>query len=243
MTNRPLNTDILQTALGFVAGYVNTISYISLGGIFVTMVTGNIVLLGTHLSHLGDPRVFANLITIPVFVTCLAIHSILHESALIRRLSQMERIRSLLLLQTVLLAVFEVFGERLSRDQFPLHNPRSIGILAAIGVCAMTPQNAFARLIGSAASPTTIMTGNAVQATMSLTTLIFEKSQANHVEPQIRWTSVKGQVVPLLGFFVGALTAASCVQRLHFRSLWIACYVLIFIMVLSLCCSSSEPAL
>ena len=240
MKDHSLNIDVVQSALGFVAGYIDTISYISLGGIFLTMVTGNIVLLGTHLNHLHDPRIIPNLITMPVFVGVLAIHSILHDRSPFKRLSKLKRIRSLLTLQAVLLALFEFAAERLSKNQSPLRETAGVGIVASIGVCAMATQNAFARLVGTSTSPTTIMTGNAVQATMSLASLLSERFHSDRGEPTAIWSLVNGQVAPLLGFFVGAITAASCVQRFQFRSVWLACAVLVVLVAWSYR-SSSDP--
>lgn len=200
-----------QAALGFVAGYVDTVSFVCLGGIFVTMVTGNVVLVGASVLTGPNATLVPNLTSVPVFVAAIAVHSGLRHVPPFARLARDERMRILLMLQAVLLALFAIAGRRFSEGGLPVRGTWPLTFVAALGVLAMSVQNAFTRLVGSTRPPTTIMTGNLVQVTMAAVDLLaYRRVDDERVRAL---ASISSMGPALLGFFAGAVCAAPLRSR------------------------------
>jgi len=67
-----LGARLLPTVLSIIAGSVDAIGFLGLGGLFTAHVTGNLVILAAHLvSDSGAP--VAPLLSVPVFVATLAL--------------------------------------------------------------------------------------------------------------------------------------------------------------------------
>ena len=69
--------DIKQgVTLGFLAGYVDTLGFIGLFGLFTAHVTGNFVLIGRSVVQ-SAPEIFLKLLVFPVFMLFVAIARLL----------------------------------------------------------------------------------------------------------------------------------------------------------------------
>ena len=161
--NRPLLT---ASALGFTAGYVDTVGFVALFGLFTAHVTGNFVLIGSELAH-PTHGVLLKLLAFPAFIAAVAAARLLalrmehHERSL--------RV-SLLALQCVLLAACMLSGWRAQ----PIVDASAPWVVATgmLGAAAMGVQNAVARLAFSELAPTTVMTGNVTQIVIDLVDLV-----------------------------------------------------------------------
>lgn len=137
------------------------------------------------------------------------------------------RARTLHGLQAALLAAFAAAGLALSTRSFPIRETWTVSIVASLGVFAMAVQNAFTRLVGSSQPPTTIMTGNLVQVTMSLVDFSIAALTGDRESRAEASTSLMAMLPGLLGFIGGAACAAPLVKLLGFHSLWLACAILL----------------
>jgi uncharacterized membrane protein YoaK (UPF0700 family) len=149
---RSLSTKLLPTVLSVVAGSVDAIGFLGLGGLFTAHVTGNLVILAGHLVSGGAAPV-APMLSVPVFMVALGLTRLLVGGLeLIGRAS----LRPLLLLQLLLLAGFLV----LCVSAGPSIDPDApIAILAGmLGVSAMAVQNALVQISLQGAPSTAVMT-------------------------------------------------------------------------------------
>lgn len=126
--------------LGAVAGYVDTVGFLALQGLFTAHVTGNFVTIGAALTQ-GSSGVVAKLLALPIF--CLAV--VLTQLASHAQLKRGRPVlRSLLWTQVMLLAVGAAFAILLH----PFSSADSPGaVLTGLTfVAAMAVQNAAHRV-------------------------------------------------------------------------------------------------
>jgi uncharacterized membrane protein YoaK (UPF0700 family) len=128
-----------RSLLAFVSGFVDTLSFIALFGLFAAHVTGNFVLIATSLAEFRH-GLWIKLLAIPTFV----IAAVLTRSYIIRR-ERYERDAAahVLLGQSILLAVFMAVAAW--HTPFTHHEDPSAIITALLAACAMAIQNTAAR--------------------------------------------------------------------------------------------------
>jgi uncharacterized membrane protein YoaK (UPF0700 family) len=131
---------LLPFVLSIIAGNVDTIGFLGLGGLFTAHVTGNLVVLAAKLVA-GDQASLAHLIAVPVFVAALILTQLLAAG--------LERIRisslvPLLVLQFVLLLAF--FNVCVGAGRVIDPNTERMIFAGMLGVCAMAVQNALVRV-------------------------------------------------------------------------------------------------
>ena len=97
-----LNAKMLPTVLSIIAGSVDAIGFLGLGGLFTAHVTGNLVVLVAHLA-IGSRAPLANILSVPVFVAALGSTRLL--AGVLERIG-FASLRPLLLLQLLLLVGF-----------------------------------------------------------------------------------------------------------------------------------------
>lgn len=188
--NRALVTG---TALGFTAGYVDTVCFVTLFGLFTAHVTGNFVLIGSELAH-PVHGVLIKFLAFPSFIAAVAAARLL---ALTVQRSGRAAGRPLLLLQIVLLAASLLCGWRAE----PSVDSGAPWVLATgmLAAAAMGVQNAAARLAFTDLAPTTVMTGNVTQLVIDLVDLARGSADAS-LRPRVRkflW--------PMVAFAKGAM--------------------------------------
>jgi uncharacterized membrane protein YoaK (UPF0700 family) len=155
----------VPTLLSFNGGYVDTVGYLSLQGLFTAHVTGNFVTVGAALVF-GTSGVVAKLLALPVF--CIVI--IATRLASFNLPARWPVLETMLTLKLLLLLVAAV----LAISMGPFTNGDS-GPAIALGmtlVSAMAIQNAANRIHLSAAPPTTIMTGTTTQVMIDIADMI-----------------------------------------------------------------------
>src|SRR5260370_594066 len=77
-----LNAKMLPTVLSVIAGSVDAIGFLGLGGLFTAHVTGNLVVLVAHLA-IGGPPPVANILSVPLFVAALGFPALLAGRAIV----------------------------------------------------------------------------------------------------------------------------------------------------------------
>ncbi len=139
-TESSLGARLLPTVLSIIAGSVDAIGFLGLGGLFTAHVTGNLVILAAHLGS-GSGAPVAPMLSVPVFVATLGLTRLL--AGALERIG-LASLRPLLLLQLLLLVGFLILGvsagPRIDADA-------PIAVLAGmLGVSAMAVQNALVQI-------------------------------------------------------------------------------------------------
>ncbi|HEX6704109.1 MAG TPA: YoaK family protein [Albitalea sp.] len=210
MSQRPevIRALVTSSTLGFTAGYVDTVGFIALFGLFTAHVTGNFVLIGSEVAH-PSHGVLIKLLAFAAFVVAVAVSRLLALSAECRG-PRLQRL--LLLLQCALLAACVLCGWRAQ----PIVDASAPWVLATgvAGAAAMGVQNAAARLAFSDLAPTTVMTGNVTQLVLDLVDLLRGGATDAGLRGRIHkffW--------PVFAFACGALCGALVFVRASFWAL------------------------
>jgi uncharacterized membrane protein YoaK (UPF0700 family) len=194
--------------LAFTAGFVDTVGFVGLFGLFTAHVTGNFVLIGASLVQ-QRPGVIAKLLALPTFI--LVVAAVRLWSRRCERLSRPVR-RVLLLTQILLLIGFLLAGLKAS----PIVDADAGWAIGAalLGVAAMALQNAAGRLAFAHLSPTTVMTGNVTQAVIDAVDLLFRAPQSDAIRARFvkMWPAV-------LAFALGAILGALGIAHVGFLCL------------------------
>jgi len=150
--------------MGFLAGYVDTLGFIALFGLFTAHVTGNFVLIAVSMADPTQTPSLLKLLAFPAFILGVAAARLL-VARCERRASS--AVKPVYLLQLVLLLGFMAFGM--------LAEPvgRSAGGLAMaaglLGAAAMGAHSAASKLLLTHLAPTSMMTGNVTQLVIDAT--------------------------------------------------------------------------
>jgi uncharacterized membrane protein YoaK (UPF0700 family) len=184
------------TVLAAAAGFVDTLGFVALFGLFTAHVTGNFVLIGSELAKPGH-SVLLKLLVFPAFISAVAVSRLINLHCERRDRSS---VRPLLLLEAVFLLIFMLAGMVAT----PIESSESLMAIAAglAGAIAMGFQNGLGRLALSSLSPTTVMTGNVTQLVIDLVDLAIGIGT-----PDTRARLGK-QLAPVIGFALGAFAGA-----------------------------------
>jgi uncharacterized membrane protein YoaK (UPF0700 family) len=186
--------------LSLVAGSVDVISFVGLGGLFAAHITGNLVILAAHIVA-GDQAPLALMISVPVFIIVLAMTRLLAGCLEALRVALL---RPLLFLQFLLLAsllaLCVVRGPRLDP------NSANATVAGMLGVSAMAVQNALAQISLKGAPSTAVMTTNITRFMMDLGE-VLGRSPDDGARAGER-TRRTGPVIA--GFVVGCGLGAGC---------------------------------
>jgi uncharacterized membrane protein YoaK (UPF0700 family) len=204
------NVQLLPTVLSVIAGSVDAISFLGLGGLFTAHVTGNLVILVAHLAT-GGHAPLANVLSVPVFVAALGLTRLL-AGALEK--TGFASLWPLLLLQQLLLTGFFALcasaGARI--------DPRATKAIVAglLGVSAMAVQNALVQISLKGVPSTAVMTTNITRFMMDIGEVMFGRKRSNVIEARDRamqtWPAIAG-------FAVGCGLGATCETAIGLRSL------------------------
>ena len=205
-----LGTKFLPFVLSVVAGSVDTIGFLGLGGLFTAHITGNVVVLAARLVA-GDQAPVAHMIAVPVFVVALALTRLV--------VAGLERIRiasllPLLSLQFLLLSAFFAMCAAAGPRIDP--NTTSMVLAGMLGVSAMAVQNALVRISLTGTPSTAVMTTNITVFAMDVGEMLLghNPSRAAGARDRARHT---GPVIA--GFMLGCAVGAACESAFGLRSL------------------------
>ena len=194
--------------LAFGAGFVDTVGFVGLFGLFTAHVTGNFVLIGASLVQ-QRPGVIAKLLALPVFVLVVAATRLWVR----RRERQGKPVANILLLvQILLLGGFLLAGLKAA----PIVDADAVWAIAAglLGVATMGTQNAAARLAFPSLPPTTVMTGNVTQAVIDAVDLLTGTGQSGPIRARF------AKMAPaVLAFAAGAILGALGIAYIGFLCL------------------------
>lgn len=189
----------LSTILSVNAGYVDTVGFMALHGLFTAHVTGNFVTIGAALV-LGTSGIIAKLLALPVFCAAVLLARLLHFWLVGRGLPV---VRALLFLKFALLVVAALlavhYGPFGAGDSWPAT------LLGMTMVTAMAIQNAVHRVHLASMPPSTLMTGTTTQIMLDLADRI-------HGMPAEQKTALDARLarmsLAVLAFAVGCAAAA-----------------------------------
>jgi uncharacterized membrane protein YoaK (UPF0700 family) len=216
---------LLPFVLSIIAGNVDIIGFLGLGGLFTAHVTGNLVVLAAKLVA-GDQASLAHLIAVPVFVAALILTQLLAAG--------LERIRisslvPLLVLQFVLLLAF--FNVCVGAGRVIDPNTERMIFAGMLGVCAMAVQNALVRVSLRGAPSTAVMTTNITLFTMDLVKILLQGDASGVAAARDR----AGNTWPaIIGFLLGCALGAACETALGLRSLMLPATLALFAIALGL---------
>ena len=186
-----------MSILAFISGFVDTLGFIALYGLFAAHITGNVVLIA---ASIVDHRygIALKLMAIPTFIVA----AIVTRFFIIRRERQLlDATTPVLLAEAALLAGFMAMA--LASAPFDgRESPAAIatGLLAA---AAMGVQNTAARTFLNGLPPTTVMTGNLMQIIVDVVDLLHGHGDLHAKRERL------SKLVPLmLAFGAGALLGA-----------------------------------
>jgi uncharacterized membrane protein YoaK (UPF0700 family) len=155
----------VPTLLSFNGGFVDTVGYLSLQGLFTAHVTGNFVTIGAALV-LGTSGIVAKLLALPVF--CMMI--IVTRLVSFKLPARWPILETMLTLQLLLLLIAAILA--IAMGPFTNGDGALAIIVGMTLVAAMAIQNAANRIHLGAAPPTTIMTGTTTQMMIDIADLI-----------------------------------------------------------------------
>ncbi|MGH9278825.1 MAG: DUF1275 family protein [Acidimicrobiales bacterium] len=194
-------------ALAAVGGYLDTLGFMMLKGLFVNHVTGNIVLAAADPGRSSLPEI----VMFPVFFVMVAVGTAIAAGAERRRPSL--GIPVALAAEAAFLALFMVLGLRL----FP--QPGASGLAAEIvvgaaGVSAMAIQTAVTRLAGHV-FPTNMVTGTMTMLGMDTAGLLL-RSHPSDGDRTIAAARVRTYAKVVAAFAGGAALGAVVTTFFHF---------------------------
>lgn len=212
--NAPAQHEPLQKTmpmlLSFVAGYVDSYTYLALFGLFAAQVTGSFVIAGAELVR-HDTGVAGKLLAIVAFIAAAAIACAL--ITLVRN-SGRAPMPWMLALEAALLAVFVAIILRGPNISGP-NDWRGIvaGLFAA---SAMGTQSVLVRLLMKGIPQTNVMTGNMTQLGIAITDLLVARRRFAHSAHDAaavqHYHAVRDQLLVVLsvagGFLIGAAAGA-----------------------------------
>jgi len=198
--------------LSMIAGAVDTIGFLALGGLFAAHITGNIVVLGAHFVT-GKFSQSGPLLAVPVFMFVLGVMALIA--------GRMEKagislLMPLLFLQWLLLTISFVIGITLG----PFADMDGLGAVCTgmLAVSAMAAQSATVKLAMKKAPSTVAMTNNITQLTLDLALLIHQR-QATPEENMTAKHQAKESFISIFGFIMGCALGAILQVRFNLMAL------------------------
>ncbi|MFC5478786.1 YoaK family protein [Massilia suwonensis] len=219
------------TALGFLAGYVDTLGFLALFGLFTAHVTGNFILIGAALADSSRNSILLKWLAFPAFIAGVALARIL--VVLVER-RHGPALRPALLLELVLLLGFMGFGiaaTPVGTEAGPL--AMAAGLLGAAGMGA---HSATSRLLLGHLVPTSMMTGNVTQIVIDIVDLLRGAD-----DPGLKTRFAKF-LWPLLAFAAGCVAAAFAFHWFGFAALVLPALILVGLLVSEKPAAASQPA-
>lgn len=196
------------TLLAYTSGFVDTLSFIALFGLFAAHVTGNFVLIATSLAEFTH-GLWMKVLAIPVFIAaavCTRLYIIRRERG------GLDAMTPVLVFQAVVLTVFMLVA--VNNEPFKDHDSTIVIVTGLLAAAAMAVQNTAARTFLSDLPPTTVMTGNMIQIIVDSVDLLLGHGAVGDKRARL------AKLVPmLLAFIIGTLTGAVGYLTVGFISL------------------------
>ena len=183
----------LTLVLAAVAGYCDTVTFVTADTIFSAHVTGNFVVFAYQFISAQDANAWIKLITFPTFILAVMVGGRLSGGLISGR--------KLLLIEGLVLLATGITWWLLNLF---FNQPSGIYLLVMCVVFAMGLQNAFNKIFPKEIyGPTTMMTGNVTQASLDFGNLL--KSRFKDLQGR---QSLKKGLVLIGGFLIGCIFGA-----------------------------------
>lgn len=147
--------------LAWVGGFVDSVGFLTLAGLFVAHMSGNTIQLGVFVGH-GDWSLAAQRL-VPIIVFALGIAGGIALSEALRRRSTPAPVARVLGVEAALLLVFMLAGQAVLHGRNAAGGTWDYYLLAVVAVLAMAVQNAALRRIAGVPIHTTFVTGILMQ--------------------------------------------------------------------------------
>ncbi|WP_353156941.1 YoaK family protein [Herminiimonas fonticola] len=206
-------------SLGFLAGYVDTLGFVALFGLFTAHVTGNFVLIGSELANPQGGSLLLKILAFPAFIFGV-VFTRLMVAVLLK--FNLHALWYAYILQLVLLIAFLVTGTMAS----PIGSDPTLmaEIAGVIGSTAMGAHSAAGRLLLPHFVPTAMMTGNVTQLVIDSVDVLRGAADEN-----IKRRCVKF-LWPVVAFAIGAVGAAFAYKFAGFYALLLPICILLYLM-------------
>lgn len=220
----------LVTILAFIAGYVETLGFIALFGLFVSQVTTNFVMLGANLTGQGS-GILLKLAVLPAFVAGVGAAKITADFH-VRRDGDPER--TMYVLQGMMLTGMMAAG----LVALPIRRPDAAGVIVSglFGAVAMGIQHGYGRLVIAGYPQAAVMTQNVVQAVIDAIDAVAHRDTLTRSRSRAR---LGNALLPVASFVVGAIVAAIGYQHASF---WTLLFPIILLAILALRASATSCA-
>ncbi len=191
--------------LAVIGGYVDTVGFVALSGLFTAHVTGNFILIASELIGI-EHGIWIKLMIFPAFILGVIL------TRLITLVTPEKNLTKVILLEALFLFAAMIFGLA-APSVHPIDSLPGMmaGLLAAIAMGMQTTQG---RLVLIHASPTTVMTGNITEAVINLVDILVVPSRRE------KWLSRIHLIFTLsliASFAIGAILGAFA---FYFFSFW-----------------------
>lgn len=213
--------DGVPPLLSFIAGYVDSFTFLALFGLFVAQATGSFVVAGAQLAG-HDRGVIVQILAIPVFLVGASVTALIGVEL---RAQGRAALAWCLALEAVLLMGLLAAG----LSGAPLADPNAAGSIAAscLALSAMGVQSALVRLLMSGTASTNVMTTNTTLIGIDLAEFLLAwraKRRVHGDKPAARrYRAVRrrfsGMLSIALGFLAGAAFGALVFKELGWLSL------------------------
>ncbi|MDQ0594287.1 uncharacterized membrane protein YoaK (UPF0700 family) [Chryseobacterium ginsenosidimutans] len=194
------NIGFVTLLLAMIAGYCDTVTFVSADSIFSAHVTGNFIVFAYQIVKGSDVNAWIKLLTFPVFIL-----AVIAGGRIAYKVTNHYTILFwegfLLLLSGIVVGILNYTGFFTSWMMYAV---------VMVTVFAMGLQNAFGKLYAKEThGPTTMMTGNVTQASLDFGNLI-----RNGFKDPDSLVSLKKQLITILGFLVGCFLGAFAGKQL-----------------------------
>jgi uncharacterized membrane protein YoaK (UPF0700 family) len=189
----------IPALLSLNGGFVDTVGFLGLQGLFTAHVTGNFVTLAAALVA-GTHGVIGKLLALPEFVAVVIIARLLGAALRARGLPAL---RLLLIAKVAFLLAFFVLAVALG--PFPNSDAPAALLTGFTGIAGMAVQNAVQRVHYGTLPPTTLVTGNTTQAALDAVDLLFVANNDQTATTRARF----GRTVRSIAWFAGGCALAA----------------------------------
>ena len=213
---------VVPALLSFIAGYVDSCTFLALFGLYVAQLTGSFVLVGTE-TVVHDSGAVTKLLAIPVFGIAGAAATVLVRASRVRA-----ALPATLALEAALLAGLLVSW----RVGAPLTGRGDPAVIFAslFGLSAMGVQSALVRLLAKGCPSTNVMTTNTTLFAVDATDLVIAWRAHRRAPGDAAAAAAYGQVRDrfallwpiVLGFVVGTVGGAAAYARIDLWCLLLA---------------------
>lgn len=210
----------LSVLLAVTAGFADAFSFMTLHGLLVAHVTGNLAFMAVGIAR-GNPHVLLKFLALPIFVA-----GILVATVLIDRSGR--RLPRALLLEAVFFLAAGLARHWLPDSRFA--DDPSAFCVAILMLMAMATQNALMRIFLAKLPSTTAMTTNISEATVRWTAWLT--GRAEQKTPAMRQEMISGAArisLTVCSFALGAVAGGVAALRLGSAGLALPACLLIYL--------------